>query len=98
LQSSEVKSVDRTPTQVSQEDGTIWNPDTEGRFSIAYGHDGRREYQCDDKPCDLQDFFGATTGKDTIPKKIRSFGGIGAGTMKKAYESEDEYRLRMEKI
>ncbi len=78
------------------EDGIARNPDKEQRFSIRYDETGKRNYQCDGKPVDLNDFVGATTGKEKIPKKIGMFGGYGEGTMKKAYESDDDFKNRIE--
>ena len=97
MENSDKRSVDRNPTQVKLEDGTYWSPDKDQRFSIAYGKSGKREYQCDDKPVDLQSFVGAMTGKDKIPSGVGMFGGVGEGTMRKAYESEDDFNKRMEK-
>ena len=51
-----------------------WNPDTEGRFSIAYLNDGSRVYICDGEEVSLADGVGALTGKDSIPAR-------GSGTM-----------------
>lgn len=94
----DIKYIDNKPTQVALEGGRIGNPDKEGRFSVAHMKDGRREYLCDGKKVSYQDFFGATTGRDAIPKRIRAFGGIGEGTMRKAYESDEDYAERMKNI
>lgn len=95
MESLNAKYIDRNPTQVKLESGEVASPDKEGRFSLAYMEDGRREYRCDDKPVSMADFFGATTGRDSIPPKIRTFGGIGDGKLRRAYETDEEYNQRV---
>lgn len=92
---SKVSYRDKEPTKIKLEDGTFGNYDKDGRFSIAYMEDGSHEYQCDNKKVDMQTFFGATVGKDTIPGKMSGFSGIGEGTLRKSYESDDEYEQRI---
>jgi len=59
--------------------------------------DGSRQYLCDGKPVDYTDAFGALCGKDNIPPRVKSFGGIGDGLLRRAWESEDEYLTRVNK-
>jgi len=96
LTDSEKSWIDRNPTILPHEDGKMRNPDKDQRFSIKYT-DGKREYQCDNKPCDLNDFVGATSGKENIPSSVGVFGGYGDGLMKKAYESDADFRKRINK-
>ena len=93
--SSEVKYRDKEPTKIRLEDGSVGNYDKDGRFSIAYMKDGSHEYQCDNKKVDLQTFFGATAGKDSIPNRVSGFSGIGEGTLRRSYESDEEYEQRI---
>lgn len=94
MATSEKKRVDKNPTQVKLEDGTWATPDKEGRFSIEYTG-SEKNYLYDGKPVSTQDAFGALTGMESIPKRIRSFGGIGEGSLRKAYESQEDYDERM---
>ena len=57
--------------------------------------DGSREYQCDGKEVEMEDFFGATAGLDSIPNRVSGFSGIGEGTLRKSYESDGEYKQRI---
>ncbi len=61
---SQIKSIDKTPT-----DFNGWNPDSEGRFSLAHMKDGSRKYLYDNQEVELKDAMGALTGKDSIPRK-----------------------------
>ena len=88
--------VDRNPTLIKYEDGKTRNPDREQRFSIKY-EDGKRIYQCDDKPVGLNDFVGGSSGKQTLSSNVGTFAGIGEGTMRKSYESDDDFNKRMRK-
>ena len=92
---AKLKYIDRKPTQIRLEDGSVGTPDKEGRFSIAHFTDDSKEYRYDDKPVDLEDFFGATCGRESIPRKVSGFRGIGEGQLRKAYETEDDYEIRM---
>ena len=91
----DLKYIDRKPTQIPLEDGSMGTPDKEGRFSIAHFKDDSKEYRYDNKPVDLQDFFGAMCGKEKIPGKISGFRGMGEGQLRRAYETKDEYDRRM---
>jgi len=64
VQPLQIKHIDKEPTSFNG-----WNPDSEGRFSIAYMNDGSRKYLCDGEEVSLADGIGALTGKDKIPQK-----------------------------
>ncbi len=57
--------------------------------------DGSHEYQCDGKEIDVEDFFGASVGLDTIPRKMSGFSGLCEGLLRKSWETKDEYDRRM---
>lgn len=62
---SQIASVDKTPTNFNG-----WNPDTEGRLSMAVMKDGSRKYLYDGvEEISTGDAVGALTGKDSIPRR-----------------------------
>lgn len=64
---SKPKVIDSNPTNVNG-----WNPDSEGRFAVGVDGDNQMTYLCDGEPVPFEDGFGALTGRDSIPSKIKS--------------------------
>ena len=95
INTSQINYVDNTPTQVTTHDGVV-NPDKSGRVKLAYMKDGSRQWLCDNEKISLEDGFAVSTGEDSIPK-VGTFSGFGDGKLRKSWESEEDYRKRMEK-
>ena len=91
---SKIRYIDHNPTQIVTNDGVV-NPDKSGRLSLVYTDKGQR-FRVDNKEVSLEDGFALTTGQDKVPK-IGTFGGVGDGKLQRAYESDEDYRKRMEK-
>ena len=95
VNTSQIKHIDKNPTQIYKEGGEVINPDKSGRVSLAYMNDGSRKFLFDGKEeLSLSDGFAVSTGLDKAAPKL-NFTGIGDGKLRRPYESDEEYAERM---
>lgn len=90
VDSSQIAKIDPEPTNIQG-----WNPDPEHRVKLAHLKDGSRKFLYDNEVIRLDDAVGMLTGKESIPKRMSGFTGIGGGKLRRPYETEEEWLKRI---
>lgn len=88
LDTSKVKYLDKNPTQITLSDGSIGNPDKEGRFSVAHMEGGERKYLYDGEEVSYENAFGALAGRDSIPSRLSMTPRFRPGQYEKIFKRE----------